>query len=76
MPKKKPRRAAKDPETQETLRQLRSLTHTLDNAFEIPILGYRVGWDAIIGLIPGVGDAIMLVPSGVHRLPSVSPRRT
>ena len=48
----------------EKLNQLRSLSHSLDNAFEIPGTGYRVGWDAIIGLVPGVGDAIMLVPSG------------
>ena len=68
MPKRKPGRAAKDSaqnrEKLETLKQLRSLTHTLDNAFEIPGTGYRVGWDAIIGLVPGIGDAIMLVPSG------------
>ena len=56
--------SAQSKETLESLKQLRSLTHTLDNAFEIPGTGYRVGWDAIIGLIPGVGDAIMLVPSG------------
>ena len=47
-----------------TLERLRRLSHGLDDAFEIPGTGYRVGWDAIIGLIPGVGDAIMLVPSG------------
>ena len=64
MPKDTAARSAKDREKLETLKQLRSLTHTLDNAFEIPGVGYRVGWDAIIGLIPGIGDAIMLVPSG------------
>ena len=68
MPKNSPKKttvdSAKKREKLETLKQLRSLTHTLDNAFEIPGVGYRIGWDAIIGLIPGIGDAIMLVPSG------------
>ncbi len=64
MPKDTAARSAKNREKLETLKQLRSLTHTLDNAFEIPGVGYRVGWDAIIGLIPGIGDMVMLVPSG------------
>ena len=64
MPKDTAANSAKDREKLETLKQLRSLTHTLDNAFEIPGVGYRVGWDAIIGLIPGIGDMVMLVPSG------------
>ena len=64
MPKNTTASSAKNKEKLETLKQLRSLTHTLDNAFEIPGVGYRVGWDAIIGLVPGIGDAIMLVPSG------------
>lgn len=29
----------------------------LDDAFEMPG-GFRVGWDSIIGLIPGVGDLV------------------
>ena len=45
------------------LRRLRRLSHLLDNAFLIPIINYRVGLDAIVGLIPGVGDALMLLPS-------------
>ena len=28
----------------------------LDDAFRIPIIGKRVGWDAIIGMIPFAGD--------------------
>ena len=79
MPKNTKVDSAKNKEKLETLKQLRSLTHTLDNAFEIPVIGYRVGWDAIIGLVPGIGDAIMLVPSGyivyqAYRLGA--PRRT
>ena len=36
--------------------RLRWLAAFLDDAIEIPGLKARVGWDAIIGLIPGVGD--------------------
>lgn len=32
----------------------------MDEAFRIPGTNFRVGWDAIIGLIPGLGEAIML----------------
>src|SRR4028119_1404009 len=34
------------------------LTKLLDSAFVIPGLNRRVGLDAIIGLVPGIGDAI------------------
>ncbi len=44
------------------LRRLRRLAYWLDNAVYIPVLNYRVGYDAIIGLIPGVGDAVTLIP--------------
>ena len=41
----------------ERLRRLRSLAWLLDNSIALPG-GFRVGLDAVIGLIPGVGDAI------------------
>jgi len=53
-----------DAETQAVLERLRRLSYTLDNAFTVPVINYRVGWDAIIGLVPGIGDAITLLPSG------------
>lgn len=40
------------------LRRLDQLSHFLDNAIRIPGIGYRIGYDAIIGLIPGVGDLV------------------
>ncbi|WP_437931056.1 DUF4112 domain-containing protein [Sorangium sp. So ce291] len=43
---------------EERLRRLNALGHFLDNAIRIPGVGYRVGYDAVIGLIPGVGDLI------------------
>jgi hypothetical protein len=36
---------------------LKSLAYVLDNSIPIPGTGMRVGLDALIGLIPGVGDA-------------------
>ncbi|MGE0442531.1 MAG: DUF4112 domain-containing protein [Gemmatimonadales bacterium] len=35
-----------------------------DEAFRIPVLGWRVGWDAVVGLIPGVGDLIGVAVAG------------
>ena len=32
------------------------LSHWMDTAFEVPVLGWRFGLDALIGLIPGLGD--------------------
>jgi len=35
----------------------------LDDLFRIPVLGWRVGLDALVGLIPGVGDTATTVAS-------------
>lgn len=40
-----------------TVRRLDVLAQLMDNAFLIPGLNRRVGLDAIIGLVPGIGDA-------------------
>lgn len=37
-------------------RDIDSLAHWLDSSIEIPGTGYRIGWDPILGLVPGVGD--------------------
>lgn len=39
------------------LQRLRSLAWLLDNSIPLPG-GFRIGLDAIIGLVPGIGDAI------------------
>lgn len=46
---------------------MRRLARLWDEAFEIPVLGWRVGLDAIIGLIPGIGDLAGLV-AGLYPL--------
>ncbi len=35
---------------------LRRLGYLLDNSIPIPGTRFRIGWDAIIGLVPGIGD--------------------
>lgn len=36
----------------------------MDRAMRLPVVGVRVGWDSILGLIPGIGDALTLGPAG------------
>lgn len=45
------------PDTTERIRRLQSLAWLLDNSIVLPG-GYRIGFDAVIGLIPVFGDAI------------------
>lgn len=44
------------------LEQIESLSSWLDSKFRIPGTNIRFGLDALIGLIPFVGDSAMLVP--------------
>lgn len=39
----------------------RKLSLLLDDAFRVPGTNLRFGWDSIIGLVPGVGDAATMV---------------
>jgi hypothetical protein len=45
------------------LNQIDQLAWLLDNSINIPLINYRIGLDAVIGLIPGLGDAAGLVLS-------------
>jgi hypothetical protein len=38
--------------------RLRQLAHLLDDRFRIPGTKYRIGLDGLVGLVPGVGDAV------------------
>lgn len=55
--------------TQNEVRQLERLCRILDSAFRIPGTKITFGIDSLIGLIPGLGDAVTAVASGyiVHR---------
>jgi hypothetical protein len=43
-------------ERAETLESLRRTAWALDSLFEVPGVGFRFGLDAIVGLVPGLGD--------------------
>ena len=49
---------AAGPTREDSLARLTMLAKLLDSAFLIPGINRRVGLDAVIGLIPGIGDAI------------------
>lgn len=40
------------------LERYRTFARALDSQFRIPFTPIRFGWDALIGLLPGAGDAI------------------
>ncbi len=42
---------------------LDDLSHYLDGLFRVPGVGWRFGLDALIGLIPNVGDTLTFLPS-------------
>ena len=43
------------------LEGLERLAALMDTAYRIPVVNYRIGLDGLIGLIPGVGDAVTLI---------------
>ena len=45
------------------LQQVNSLAWLLDNSIPIPLINYRIGLDAIVGLVPGFGDIAGLLVS-------------
>ena len=46
------------------IRRVRVLAKLLDNSISIPGTRFKFGFDAIIGLIPGVGDVLGAILSG------------
>jgi hypothetical protein len=72
-------KAARKPEPVEVERGLDRLSHLLDGLFRIPGTGWRFGLDALVGLIPGVGDTVTslasfyILAAGVrYRVPKVT----
>jgi len=41
-----------------TLNRIRKLSRLMDTSIRIPLVGFRIGLDPIIGLVPGAGDLI------------------
>ncbi|OWU83768.1 membrane protein [Oceanicola sp. 22II-s10i] len=53
------------PNHAEEVERLERLANRLDAAFRIPGTGIRLGWDSILGVLPGVGDLVTIAP-GVY----------
>jgi hypothetical protein len=47
-----------DDETARTLARVNRLAWWLDQSLRLPVIGRRIGADALIGLVPVVGDAL------------------
>lgn len=47
-----------------SLARLRRYADWLDSGIRIPVLGWRIGLESILGLIPGVGDATGAILGG------------
>jgi hypothetical protein len=45
------------------IEKLDRLSTLLDSKFRIPFTPIRFGWDSIAGLVPGVGDLVVVGPS-------------
>ena len=41
-----------------TLNRIRKLSRLMDTSISIPLIGFHIGIDPIIGLVPGAGDLI------------------
>lgn len=59
------------------LKRIEALGYYLDSAIRLPGIGYRIGYDALLGLIPGVGDVVglalsvyILIEAARFRLPA------
>jgi hypothetical protein len=50
--------AVADERRSAAVRRLDAVAHLMDDAFPVPLFGMRFGLDPVIGLIPGVGDAV------------------
>lgn len=67
------------PSQVEIERELETVAQLMDNRFRIPVIGWRFGLNAIIDLIPGIGDtatslvAIYVLTAAVrYRVPKVT----
>jgi hypothetical protein len=67
------------PERVQVERELEVFAQVMDNRFVIPVLGWRFGWNAIIDLVPGIGDiatsliAVYVLVSAVrYRVPKIT----
>jgi len=53
-----------DPQHEHRLRRIHLIARLMDDAVSLPGTNLRLGWDSIIGLAPGIGDAATACISG------------
>ncbi len=56
-------RSSRKPKITDELKQLEKLADWLDSRFIIPGTQIRFGIESLLGLVPGVGDAVTAIPS-------------
>jgi len=73
------RRQVLRPTTVQVERELEVFSQFMDNQFRVPVLGWRFGLNAILDLVPGIGDvatsiiAFYLLVSAVrYRVPKIT----
>ncbi|MGJ8638470.1 MAG: DUF4112 domain-containing protein [Opitutaceae bacterium] len=49
-------------EWSDRIRRVENLANLFDSKFTIPGTNFKFGWDGLIGLIPGIGDTLTLIP--------------
>ena len=54
--------SSQNAESRRRVERMQALSKSLDSKFTIPGIGVPVGWDSILGLIPGIGDLVTLGP--------------
>lgn len=42
----------------EAMVRAQRISHAFDHSIKLPVIGFRIGLDGLLGLIPGVGDLI------------------
>ena len=45
-------------------RRIAKVANAFDSKFEVPGIGLKLGYDSILGLVPGIGDAITSAAGG------------
>ena len=50
-------------DTFERIERVERYARRLDRAFRLPFTNIRLGWDSILGLVPGIGDTLAAAPA-------------